>query len=384
MNIGIVIGRFPPDLLGGAELQAKQMAEQLARKGHQVVVFTRRYKGRPYVETVDGYTICRRDELPLVGLRAIWDTFPAVWNIARYYPRPEVLLCYQTLNSGLVGMVAQVLLRIPMVLSVRGNREYRLGSSAVQHLFVPPIFGRARRVIVQSVRVLDDMCEQFQLADKADLAQSLRTKTVVIPNGINLLPIEPSPGKHVIFVGRLIKNKGVADLIEAMKQLPGTELLIVGDGPDRVRLEGLAKGLPVTFVGEVTPAAVLQYLKQARVLVLPSYLGDGFPNVILEAMACGKPVVATCIAGIPDLVRHQETGYLFEPGDIKQMATYINQVLSDDNLWEKLSSHSLEAVQLYSWDKIIPQIEQLLFSLINQNNEPIHTSSSTVTSIHRR
>lgn len=365
MNIGILIGRFPPDLLGGAELQTKQVAEQLAQRGHQVVVFTRRYHGRPYREVVDGYTICRRDELPLPGLRMIWDTLPSVWDIAHHRPRPDVLLCYQTLNSGLIGMVAQALLKIPMALSVRGDREYRLGNSIVQHLLVPSIFSQARRVVIQSPRILDDMCEQFHLAGKADLVKDLRTKTTIIANGIDLLRFERSKGRKIIFVGRLIKNKGVADLIEAMKQLPEGELLIVGDGPDRERLETLAQGLRVTLVGQVDPSTVIDYLKQARVLVLPSRLGDGFPNVILEAMACGVPVVATSIAGIPDLVRHQETGYLFEVGDIKQMATYINQILKDDNLWEKLGKRSLEVVQSYSWDIIAPQIEQLLYLITN-------------------
>jgi glycosyltransferase involved in cell wall biosynthesis len=251
MNVGLIIGRFPLDLIGGAELQAKQMAEQLARRGHQVVVFTRRYSGRPYLEAVDGYTICRRDELPFRSLRMVWDTFPAVWNMARYHPRPDVLLCYQTLNSGLIGMIAQALLGIPMVLSVRGNREYRLGNSTVQRrLLVPPIFSHAKCVIVQSARILDDMCEQFRLVGKVELARDLQAKTEIIPNGINRFSFRPSRGEHVIFVGRLIRNKGVVDLIEGMKQLPGAELLIVGDGPERDRLEALADELSVTFVGE--------------------------------------------------------------------------------------------------------------------------------------
>jgi glycosyltransferase involved in cell wall biosynthesis len=363
LHIGILIGRFPPEYLGGAELQAQQVACQLAKKGHRVTVFTRRYRQHPYQEEVDGYTIFRRDELPIPGLRMVWDTVPAVWHIAHRRPRLDALLCYQTLNSGLIGVVAQTLLHIPMVLSVRGNREYRLGHSTAQHLLVPPIFKQAKRVVVQSARILDDMYEQFQLVGKEKLVNQLRTKTDVIPNGIYLPPLQRSRGKKIVYVGRLIINKGVADLLEAMKQLPNGELIIVGDGPDRERLEGLAKGLPVTFVGQVAPGKVPDYLQQARVLVLPSHLGDGFPNVILEAMACGVPVVATSTAGIPDLVRHQETGYLFKPGDIDQLAAYINQLLRDDNLWEEFGRHSIEMVRSYSWEMIIPQIERLLYGL---------------------
>ncbi len=363
MNIGIIIGRFPPDLLGGAELQAKQIAEQLAGRAHHVVVFTRRYNRRRYLERIDGYTICRRNEIPVPGLRVMWDTFPAVWQIARCRPRPDVLLCYQTLNSGLIGVVAQSLLNIPMVLSVRGNKEYRLQQSTFQRWVVPPIFERAQWVVVQSERIRADMVAQFQVAGQTKLVDKLPLKTVVIPNGIKLPKVERSRGHKIIYVGRLIRNKGVADLVTGVKYLGGAELLVVGDGPDRPRLEQMAAGLPVTFVGQVTPAAVFDFLQQARVLVLPSHLGDGFPNVILEAMACGVPVVATATAGIPDLVRHQETGYLYEVGNIEQMVTYIGQILTDDYLWQRFAECSLKVVRSYSWDEIVPQVECLFSPL---------------------
>lgn len=366
MDIGILIGRFPPDLLGGAELQAKQVAEQLAKRGHHVVVFTRRYHNRPYLEQVDGYTICRRNELPLPGLRMVWDTFPALWNIARHRPRPQVLLCYQTLNSGLIGVIAQLLLGIPAVVSIRGNREYRLHNSTTNRLLVPHLYRHARYLMVQSPRILEDLDTQLRLANKTDLSDKLQFKIRVIPNGIQMPFGAQSGGSKVVYIGRLIQDKGIADLLLAMKQLPDVEVLIVGDGPDRKCLESLAEGMSVTFTGQVVPSAIAGCLQQARVLVLPSYLGDGLPNVILEAMACGVPVVATSIAGIPDLVRHGQTGFLFQPGDTQQMASHIDRILEDDGLWKSLGDRSLEVVQSYSWDVIIPQIEQLLLSAISQ------------------
>jgi glycosyltransferase involved in cell wall biosynthesis len=360
VNIGLLIGRFPPDLIGGAELQVQQLATDLARRGHNVTVFTRRYSDRPYHQWQDGYLIRRRNEFPVPGLRMVWDTFPALWNIARRRPSPQVLLCYQTLNSGLIGIVAQLLLGIPAVVSIRGNREYRLRHSTSNRLLVPAIYRRARYLIVQSSRILDDLHTQLRLADHAALSDQLQPKIKVIPNGICIPHGIRSNGTKVVYVGRLIRNKGIADLLLAMKQLPGAEALIVGDGPDRARLESLAGEMPVTFVGQVPPSAVVDYLQQARLLVLPSHLGDGLPNVILEAMACGVPVVATRTAGIPDLVRHKETGFLFEPGDIQQMVSYIDRLLKDDRLWKSLSKHSPKVVQAYSWDVITPQIEELL------------------------
>jgi glycosyltransferase involved in cell wall biosynthesis len=167
-----------------------------------------------------------------------------------------------------------------------------------------------------------------------------------------------------MYIGRLIRGKGVADLIAAMKQLPQAELLVVGDGPDRTRLQALAEGTSTTFVGCVSHKAIADYLQQARVLVLPSHSGDGLPNVILEAMSWGVPVVATNTAGIPDVVYHGETGYLYEPGDVDKIAAYVGCILTNDEIHHKLSAQALHTVQSYSWSSVAPQIEQLLLECL--------------------
>lgn len=364
MNVGILVSGFPPEVLGGAELQAQQTAEQLAQRGHQVTVFTRSsgfYSSR--VEQ-SGYTVNPRRVLPVKGARMIWDIVSALWDIVRCRPRPEVVLCYEFFISGLIGVIAQTLLGIPAAVSIRGNGEYRLYTGMDTRLFAPFVFKRAKCIIVQTPRMLDDLYAQLQMGGKTDLSETVRAKTRVVPNGIHLPPPERAEGSKVIYVGRLVPRKGVADLIAAMKQLPQAELLVVGGGSDRTRLEMLAEGSPVTFVGRVPHDAIADYLRQARVLVLPSYLGDGFPNVIMEAMSCGVPVVATNTAGIPDIVSHGETGYLYEPGDIRQMVIYISRLLADDELHRKFGEQSLQQVQSYSWSIVAPQIEQLLSECI--------------------
>lgn len=365
MNIGLLIGRFPPDIVGGAELQIKSLATELAKSGHKVTVFTRRYHRRPYSEVQDGYLIRRRDELPIAGFRMIWDIVPLIWQLARHHPQVDVLLCYQILNSGLIGMLAQALLGIPMVLSIRGSKAYRLRDSRFQYLVVPSILSQARRVVVQSQHIMEDMLEQLQLAGENKLAESVLRKTVVIPNGISLENARRSQGRKIIYVGRLIKGKGVADLINGMKELPEYELIIVGDGPEREHLESISRGMPVTFTGLVVPSQVREYLQQARILVLPSY-SESFPNVIMEAMACGVPVVATRTGGIPDLVHHSDTGYLFEIGEIDKMVFYMRSLMEDDQLWKKLSDNSIQAIQSFTWENITPKIGQLLFEVVEQ------------------
>jgi len=339
-----------------------------------VTVFTRRYSGRPYRQRQEGYLICRRDELPLPGVRAVWDIPAALWSIARLRPRPDVLLCYQTLNSGLIGVLAQSLFGIPAIVSIRGNREYRWSGSTINRFLVPAIYRQARHLVVQSSRILEDLHIQLKSVGQHALSRQLEHKTSVIPNGIRVPAAAQFDGDKVVYVGRLIENKGVADLLQAMKQFPDRKVLIVGDGPDRARLESLAQGMQVTFAGQVAPSAVIDYLRQARLLVLPSHLGDGLPNVIIEAVANGVPVVATRTAGIPDLVYHGETGFLYEPGDIQQMTAHIGRLLTDDALREHYSQGGRQLAHSFSWDVVAPQVIQLLASctLPGQDSQRSH------------
>jgi len=367
MRVGILVSSFPPEVLEGAQLQAQQAAEQLAGQGHQVIVFTRSSGFYPSRKEQNGYTVNPRRVMLMKGARMVWDIGAALWDIAHCHPRPEALLCYQTIINGLIGVVAQILLKIPAVVSIRGNREYQLCESIPSHLLVPFVYRRATSIILQTPRMLEDLCRALQKARKTELSKIVLAKARIIPNGICLPPLPAQTragGTKVIYIGRLIPQKGVADLIVAMKQLPHAELLVVGDGPDRTRLESLADGTSTTFVGRVSHEAIADYLQQARVLVLPSHIGDGLPNVILEAMSWGVPVIATNTAGIPDVVRHGETGYLCEPGDVGKMAAYIGCLLADDEHHHKLSEKSLRAVQSYSWSSIAPQIEQLLLECL--------------------
>jgi len=368
MKIGLLHTTFPPDVNAGAELQTQQVAAVMAARGHEVTVFTRRFNGRPFVQQQDGYTIHRRRALPLPKARMAWDVISAVHQIRRHTPRLDVLLCYQTLSSGYVGTVAQSLLGIPAVVSIRGDVEYRLDLSLANRRLAPGVYRKAARIIVQSPRILQDLQDQLARAGRQSLFEVIRPKVAVIPNGVHLRFGPPARGDKIVYVGRLIRGKGVADLLQALRSLPDAPAVIVGDGPERPRLEEMAAGLPVEFVGKVAPQEVAGYLQQARLLVLPSYL-EGLPNVILEAMAQGVPVVTTRTGGMPDVVRHEETGLLFEPGQVEQLVQHLRRLRADDALWQRCSAHGQEAVREYGWDAVAPRMEELLQEAVRSHGE---------------
>lgn len=142
----------------------------------------------------------------------------------------------------------------------------------------------------------------------------------------------PHKGQVLLFVGRLAGVKGVPILLDAVAALaprfPKLRLALIGDGPDRAALQERAKPLgdQVIFLGYQSQDAVAEALSQTDVFVLPSF-AEGVPVVLMEAMAAGVPVIATQIAGIPELVSHWESGLLVPPGDVHALTEAIEQML---------------------------------------------------------
>jgi len=157
--------------------------------------------------------------------------------------------------------------------------------------------------------------------------------------------------------GRLSPEKGHEHLIRAfarvIKDRPDVVLLIFGDGPQRGELVKLARTLGcsdfIHFLGFVPDFASL--LERIDVFVLPS-LSEGLPNVLLEAMAAARPVVATAVGGVPELVLNGATGLLVSPGNSEEMAGAIGRLLSDTELARRLGGSGQEAVRKsYSFER---------------------------------
>lgn len=142
-------------------------------------------------------------------------------------------------------------------------------------------------------------------------------RIVVKPNFVDLPPPETRPREGLLFVGRLSAEKGVETLAAAMNALPGAQLRVAGDGPAAALLDG-APG--VERLGSLPAAAVCDAMQVASALVLPSIWYENFPRTIVEAFACGLPVIASRIGALADIVREGEDGLLFAPGDADDLA----------------------------------------------------------------
>lgn len=135
------------------------------------------------------------------------------------------------------------------------------------------------------------------------------------------------PGKYALFVGRLVENKGLRVLLNAWKELHEQyPLHIAGDGPDRLTLQAEAGDVQlsgITFRGRLSRQEVIEAVKGARFLIVPSTLYEGFPMCIVESFACGTPVLCSRLGGLPEIVQQRLTGLHFNPGDPRDLARTV-------------------------------------------------------------
>jgi len=165
----------------------------------------------------------------------------------------------------------------------------------------------------------------------------------VIPNGVEIPPFvrEPASPPEVLFAGRLSREKGILELLEAAQ---GMTLVVAGDGPLRARIPGALGFVPHRELGEL--------YERAAVVACPSYR-EGFNVVCAEAMAYGRPVVAGAVGGLLDLVVDEETGLLVPPRDVSALRGALERLLGDEQLRTRLGAAARErAGTSFSWDRV--------------------------------
>ena len=239
-------------------------------------------------------------------------------------------------SAATVGLLAAMFLKLPWSFTIHGISEFDypagllLGRKIEAAGFVACVswFGRA-----QAMRLVDP---------------AHWSKLHVVRCGLQLGDL-PTHGKsrgakRIISVGRLSPEKGQTGLLEAFAALSSEhdaiELLIVGDGPDRDLLEARANELGVTnkvmFAGRCSEHDTLAHIARSDILVLSSFM-EGLPIVLIEAMAIGTPVVASRVAGIPELVDDGKTGLLFTPSNWPELEACLRRLIDDDILRESLA-----------------------------------------------
>ena len=236
-------------------------------------------------------------------------------------------------NSGAnVGLIAAHYLRLPWSLTLHGISEFDYPAGLL-------LADKLARADFAACVSRFGMAQAMRITDPA-----IWPKLHLVRCGVDPRDLPPTgdtgerKGLDLICVGRLSPEKGHAGLLQAMAQIVArglpVRLTLVGDGPSGAMLRAKAAELGleghVRFAGAMDERATLAAVAAADALVLASFM-EGLPIVLMEAMALGKPVVATRVAGIPELVRDGEAGLLFDPAAWDQLAAHIERLLDPDD-----------------------------------------------------
>lgn len=360
MNLAILIARFPPGVVGGAEIQAEEWARRLAEH-HRVTVITRRDPpSQQRSESRDGFVVRRVPRSPIPGWRTWADLRAIDRMVAELTPRPDLLLCFQTFVSGLAGVRVQQRYGIPAVVWIRGEMEYQMDAGWRSRRIGPRVWREAAGLLVQSGEIRSALLREVARIGPA-LRDQVERRLGVVPNGIALPQGPFERGDGLLCVGRLIESKGFDTVIDALVSREN-RVTFAGDGPARNDLEARAARLRVAarFEGAVPRERLDRLYRSAGCVILAARRGEGMPNVLLEAMAYARPVIATPVAGVHDLIVDEVNGLLVPPDDPGALRRALARLEREPELGLRLGTAARETASGFTWGTVVPRLEAAL------------------------
>ncbi|MGQ0561867.1 MAG: glycosyltransferase family 4 protein [Gemmatimonadota bacterium] len=359
---------FPPEI-GGLESHAYYLCRDLVRLGHQVTMVTSRSKPEfAAEEMMDGVRVIRRwmpSRTPAGWIAHTLATFPTYLPLARHAD----VLHAQTFASAPPAMLARARYGKPMVLTLHTSHFLRLAQSRTWQ----PVL---RRIIRASDWLL------AASAEIRDVALSLypHPRAEAVTNGVDtelfarVAPALPPPVagvRRLIVPRRLFHKNGVEYFVRALppirQQLP-VEAVLVGDGPERGKLESLARELGVadaiSFLGARPNTEMPGLLASAEVAVFPSLM-EATSVAALEAMSCELPVAASNVGGLPEIV-DASVGTLFAPADPADLAAKLVALLERDDLSETGRRARARVVKSWSNQRLTRRHIEIYQTLLNE------------------
>ena len=349
--------------VGGLQQVTFELARQYAKREIDVHILTGVQNDGSCNDCLENITVHR---FPLIGKKFAYSSFilksasHIIFNIKSlcrlFEIKPDYIHC-QSPYSSLCTWIYYKLRQKPYSISFHGEIKTQVG------IMLTPRFSKYWKYLPY----IRDSHNIFVLTEamKQDLAIG-NVSSIVIPNGVDTkfyLPSTHSPfeeAQTVICVGRLIKSKAIDDAILAIEQVisshPNVKMVIVGDGPERENLQNLVrtKGLQdvISFTGRLDSKGVRAYYQSSHIFLQTS-LTEAFPLVLLEAMACGLPIVSTDVSDIPNILSDAKNGRIVKCHDILGIANAISSILElQKSEYMSLCERSRDYAKRYSWDEI--------------------------------
>lgn len=329
----MVVERFYPHV-GGSETQALNLSEKLQIKGVGLFVLTRRtLKEMLSVEEIKRVKVYRVLPTGTGKFSMLMASFSFALFLFKHRNDYDIIHCHGMGWAGPISSLMGMALRKKTIVKVAtaGDISGRIAGKKE----IPQLINAIRLTLLKRATGL--ICISYEIADELRRKGFPEKRLVHIANGVDIerfalrdekRKLLPQDKLNIIFSGRLVYRKGIDVLLEAFKKIathyPQAHLHILGSAKLQMgdeyedKLRGFVRDNnledAVTFHGDVDN--VEDYLKEADIFAFPSR-HEGLPNALLEAMACGLPVVATSIGGVVDVIRNKENGLLVKPDDVE-------------------------------------------------------------------
>ncbi|MCL5795149.1 MAG: glycosyltransferase family 4 protein [Patescibacteria group bacterium] len=389
----LILLQFP--LFGaGAGTYTRKLAEFLAKNSQNKVAVAcvdakpikgcKMYNLKPSSRAVfvsnPGWTNAPRfSTLPSSKINSIYQSYlKQIITVVEEF-KPDIIHANHICFMSWAASYIKALYKIGYVITCHGSD---VENATMDRRFVPlgrDALSRADSIIDVSGHTKKWMLKVF--------GRRLARKTRVIPGGIDVsnylkpIPTQKIEKKYhldnkkiIIFVGRLIANKGVDYLIKAANKIKG-EIYIFGSGSEKENLVKYAKARKAKnvhfmgYFGKEYIDELRQFYRRANVVVVPSVWDEPLGLVVLEAMVCGTPVVATKKGGIPLAIKDNYNGLLIRARSAKAISYAVNKILKDPILADKLGANALQTVdEKFDWRDLAKKIEDIYIKVIEKNS----------------
>jgi len=391
LSVMFLTWEFPPRVIGGISPHVFYLSKSLAKNGVKVHVVTCDFPGAPAHETIEGVEVYRVDSYR--------------------NPSPDFATWVYLMNLNMQKEAAAIAARLPQKIDVFHAHDWLVATAGIglKHVFRKPLLvtmhsteiGRRDGLHTSTEKMIAETeawltyeawkvicCSQYMVSHVKWAFGLPDDKLVMVPNGVDLhvydkicrqdlkefrtafaLPEE----KLVLFVGRLVYEKGAHVLINAIPKIlekVNAKFVIVGSGYMKEQLSVIVKSMrlesKVLFTGFLDEDSLLKLQCSADVSVVPS-LFEPFGIVALEAMAAKSPVVVSDTGGLGEIVEHDVTGVKVYPNNVESLAWGVTKVLLDERYRDSLRESALKRVQeRYDWDKIAQKTERIYEGVLSE------------------
>ncbi|MFZ2049068.1 MAG: glycosyltransferase [Minisyncoccia bacterium] len=376
LRIAIVCDLVPGQA-GGSYISSVRFAELLTKKGHHVILVGAQDSKQKPVSEYKGIPMYQFFSIPVPGSnRFYFQSFPSKKALKKLFIKEKIEIVHTMFPSYSCFMAKRAAkeLKIPVVAHIHTQPENILifFPKFLQTNFINNII---LRYLVWFVRGAKQIICPSELGKKIynDYDPSLPIK--VISNGINMSHFykqnTPTTKKEILFIGRFTAEKDPRTVINAMFEIlksdPEARLNLIGTGPLEKEMQTLVKNKKaennIRFLGKVSEKDLLKAYNNCSLFILPSKVElEGM--VVLEAMACGKPIIIANSETSASKYFVQNNGFLFEPDDYKDLAEKALRILNNDSLREQMGETSFRNALEYDINKSVNKLEEVYYSVL--------------------